>query len=317
MGIAEKSAGEPGYASMAVDFLAVRDTLDWSLPPVWGLLTSTGETPLIPRRIAEFAHHTKFEWGRWDLESVTHVVTGPNSRIGLGQPVRAGAAQIYRNPTAFPRARIACHPYYSENEKTAIEALERLGPAARDRLIIEDPTRPLDSRTDVSGTARITIDLPEHVEVETETPAPAYLVLGDTFDPGWTATIDGQRAPIRPAWVAFRAVFVPGGRHTVVFHYCPAGFTTGLILTVVGSLAAFGMMAWPHRLAPLSPAHAVLAWRLNWPRWVLLAALAAVVVSCFGIDSAGRLSVSARWRGGFHPFTWGAGIDAMRTRPKP
>ncbi len=167
MGIAEKSAGEPGYASEAIDFLAVRDTLDWSLPPVWGLLTSTGETPLISRRIVGFTQHARFEWGRWDLESVTHVVTGLNTRIGLGQPIRAGAALIYRNPSAFPRARIVGRPYCA-NEEAAIEALQQLGPAIRGRLIIEDPSMPLDPKTAASGTARITIDLPEHVEVETK-----------------------------------------------------------------------------------------------------------------------------------------------------
>ena len=36
-GVAKRASNEPGYASERVDFLSVRDTLDWSLPPVWGL----------------------------------------------------------------------------------------------------------------------------------------------------------------------------------------------------------------------------------------------------------------------------------------
>ena len=44
-GQAVRSSAEPGYASEPVDFLAVRDTLAWSLPPVWGLASAGGETP--------------------------------------------------------------------------------------------------------------------------------------------------------------------------------------------------------------------------------------------------------------------------------
>src|SRR5262249_12370461 len=61
----DKSAGEPGYASepAKVNFLAVRDPLDWSLPIVWHIASSRGETPMISRRIAEYSHFT--EAGPW------------------------------------------------------------------------------------------------------------------------------------------------------------------------------------------------------------------------------------------------------------
>ncbi|HWE38722.1 MAG TPA: hypothetical protein VG406_19395, partial [Isosphaeraceae bacterium] len=49
-GTAMSASGEPGFAWGEVDFLASRDTLAWSLPPVWGLRSTIGETPIRPRR---------------------------------------------------------------------------------------------------------------------------------------------------------------------------------------------------------------------------------------------------------------------------
>jgi hypothetical protein len=316
-GLAQKSAGEPGYASEPVNFMAVRDPLGWSLAPVWGLRSCSGETPLIPRRITGFAHHAKLETGRFDLEGVTHFVTGLNSRLPFAKPERVGAALIYRNSGALPRARLAGRPYYAENEKAAVAAIDLLGPAIRDRLIVEDPSRPLKSETIVSGTAKITLDEPELVVIETDAPEPAYLVLADTFDPGWTATLDGRPVPIRPAWVTFRAVFLPGGRHTVVFRYRPAGFTVGLVVSLIGLVVAGALVVWPRRIPWTSPAHSEHNWPTNWPRWCALAALALFAASTVSFDGTGRPAVSSRWTGRVHQFTWGAGIEAMRPPPEP
>ena len=76
-------------------------------------------------------------------------------------------------------------------------------------MIVEDPDRPLAVDAAASGTATITVDDPERVEVATDSAADAYLVLADSFDPGWSAVRDGRPVPIRPAFVAFRGVVTP------------------------------------------------------------------------------------------------------------
>ena len=74
---------------------------------------------------------------------------------------------------------------------------------------------------------------------------PAYLVLADTFDPGWSATVDGHSAPIRPAYVAFRAVYLTPGTHKIVFTYRPAGLDLGLSLTGCGLFLGLLLWFWP------------------------------------------------------------------------
>ena len=75
----DKAAGEPGYASEPIDFIAVRDPLDWSLPLVWHVNASRGETPMIARRVRRFHRQCQLGKGRFDLEGDTHIVTGRRS----------------------------------------------------------------------------------------------------------------------------------------------------------------------------------------------------------------------------------------------
>ena len=78
-GLADKASGEPGYASERVDFLSVRDPLDWSLPLVWHVPTSRGNTPMYSRRLFDFGDPTgsnrSFPW-RHDLEGDSHILLG-------------------------------------------------------------------------------------------------------------------------------------------------------------------------------------------------------------------------------------------------
>jgi uncharacterized membrane protein YfhO len=65
------------------------------------------------------------------------------------------------------------------------------------------------------------------VAVQVRANARRYLVLTDTYFPGWHATIDGEAAPIERAGYLFRAVAVPPGQHVVEWQYLPDGLVVG------------------------------------------------------------------------------------------
>jgi hypothetical protein len=311
-GDGDRHSGEPGYASEPVDFMGARDPLDWSLPAVWGLRSAKGETPMIARRLIDFYDHTRRGAGRFDLESVSHVVTGRNLNVLFRPNEPVGSAFIHRNPGALPRARLAGRPVYVDNQADAIAALERLGPELLRRLVVEDHSRPISAAEEVSGTARIVTDLPESVVIEAECATPAYLVLADTYDPGWTATVDGRPAEIRPAYVAFRAVALDPGRHTVQFSYRPAGFAAGMGASTLGLV----LSALLFRLRSRSVAHdhhAVLEQAARWRRRFLAALAIVVLASAVRIGPGPSVSLHERWNESFHRFTWGAGLAAMKS----
>ena len=82
---------------------------------------------------------------------------------------------------------------------------------------------------------------PNAVELAVEAPEGGWLVLADTWFPGWVAELDGQVAESYPANGVMRSVWIPAGQHTVVFQYRPITVPIGLALTVFG-LAAFAYL---------------------------------------------------------------------------
>ena len=84
---------------------------------------------------------------------------------------------------------------------------------------------------------------PERVTLRVEAPQPGIAVLADTFDIGWTATLDGVAAPILKANGIFRGVAAPAGTHIIVFEYHPRSVWLGLgiSLTCLGVLVLAGV----------------------------------------------------------------------------
>jgi hypothetical protein len=315
-GIAQKSAGEPGYADLPVDFLAVRDPLGWSLPPVWGLRSSSGVTPMVPRRLMALTHGELAAERQYllDIQAVTHELTGRDLRGMFGSARPVGRAFIAHNASAQPRLRLMGQPYYAAGEAEATAAVRRLGALVRNRVVVEDPDRPLPEGAEAVGRVEIVREEPERIEVAVGAGTDAYLTLADCFDPGWSATLDGRPVPIRPAWITFRAVFVPRGAHTVIFRYRPAGFDQGLAITAAGLLIVVAGLAWPRRLVTLAPEHGDFGWPQSWPRWGLLLIGLIVLASTIAVGSSG-IGIQSRWDKSFHRFTWGAGIESMKRAP--
>ena len=75
-------------------------------------------------------------------------------------------------------------------------------------------------------------DSPERVTVRLTSHAPGIVVLADTFDPGWKATLDGASTPILQANGIFRAIATPAGEHEIVFRYRPRSFIAGAAISL-------------------------------------------------------------------------------------
>jgi len=70
-------------------------------------------------------------------------------------------------------------------------------------------------------------DAPNRVTIRAALDAPGYLVLSDTWYPGWRATVNGEPADILRANYAFRAVWLEAGERVVEMTYHPASALAG------------------------------------------------------------------------------------------
>ncbi len=314
-----RSSGEPGYASETINFMPIRESLAWSLAPVWNLNSTAGETPIISRRRLAFTEAVAAPW-RFAVEGLSHVVTSlPDSDQRLGPGVRVGPVSIHHNPSALPRLRLMGRPLVAANEEEARRLLSEHGPDLPQQMVLEslEPVEPVPDR--VEGSTHFLVDLPERIEADVKCATPSFLLLADTFDPGWSAWVDGQPAKIRPAYLAFRAVHVPAGHHTVRFRYEPKGFRAGLLISGTTALVLLIGLVLPRSGKKLHPLTGVVPWSSRWPLWAGLLAILIVGISVPSWGSREGFCIQRRWERSIHRFTWGSGIEAMGqpARPSP
>jgi hypothetical protein len=100
------------------------------------------------------------------------------------------------------------------------------------------------SRTPVGRDESVTITgyKPQHVELVAELKRPGLVILADSYDPGWSLTIDGAPAPIFRTNRLMRGAAVKAGRHTLAYTYNPASFRLGAGMSIAGLLALIALV---------------------------------------------------------------------------
>ena len=72
---------------------------------------------------------------------------------------------------------------------------------------------------------------PNHVTINTQQKGNGFLVLMDSYFPGWSVKVDGEDQPVLKANHFYRAVQLGPGEHTLEFDFFPEGFRLGLMIS--------------------------------------------------------------------------------------
>ncbi|MCP4425544.1 MAG: YfhO family protein, partial [Chloroflexi bacterium] len=160
-----------------------------------------------------------------------------------------GKTRIYLNEGYFPRAFIVPQSQIVANEEEALTAVANNQDRLREIVFLELEGQPMPPllETAVSPNAQVIINSYElnRIELAVNLDNPGFLVLSDTYYPGWKAAIDGEETPIYRANSLLRAIYVPAGTSTITFRFMPLDFMVGgivslttLCFSLLGLLAA-------------------------------------------------------------------------------
>ena len=139
-----------------------------------------------------------------DMENCLHI------------PTCLGTAQMY----------ILENPKFDLSSEIVIE----------ESLPIEQAKELENSKIDENSSVEIISYESERVIIKSKNSTSAFLVLTDSFYPGWDAYIDGDETKIYRADGVVRAVYVPAGEHTIEFSYMPNSLLIGLFISLISAI---------------------------------------------------------------------------------
>ena len=144
-----------------------------------------------------------------------------------------GKTKLYRNNNAFPPAFLATA---YDVEKGDLAVANRLLTIDKEKEVVleKEPKLKIGIGTPSDEQRVVVKNYQENtLELETYSSKNSLLVLTESYDPGWEATIDGVKTEVLRADYNFRSVALPSGSHQVIFQYRPRSFFLGLKLFVI------------------------------------------------------------------------------------
>lgn len=98
-----------------------------------------------------------------------------------------------------------------------------------------------------SGSATIRTYSPNRVVLDVSSPQAQYVVLSDTYFPGWRASVNGEQMNVLKVFTALRGVKIPEGISEVEFTYQPLSFIIGLSVSICSFIILCLFMLLPRK----------------------------------------------------------------------
>ncbi|NUR60977.1 MAG: hypothetical protein HOV87_20290 [Catenulispora sp.] len=186
--------------------------------------------------------------------------------------VHAGSSVIYQRLNAMPRIRWASSAVVVPQAAQRVRLLAS-GTLDASTVVLNSGTPLAGSGSGAAGTGSgsgsstgsVTTlsDGLDSIGVAVDATEPGYLVVADSDQVGWSASVDGKKARLVPADQGLVAVQVPAGTHTVTLRYSSPDGGLGVYASAAsafGLAGGVGVETWYARRGR------VVTWELNWLR---------------------------------------------------
>ncbi|MCM8749702.1 YfhO family protein [Thermomicrobiaceae bacterium CFH 74404] len=225
-------------------------------PLLWRLDSAWGYSVLWPTYYRELFDAATADPNSplFDLLNVRYLLTpgpieevSPGAHPGKFSLVHQGAPWIYENRSVGPRVWVASQAIPLP-EAEQIPYLREHAGALRDVVVLDEGVpippigRPGSQGSGPAGSAEILRYENTRVVIRASLAEPAFVVLADTFYPGWEASVDGAPARLYRANHAFRAVWVPAGEHEVELRFAPTTLRLGSLVSALALLVVTGLV---------------------------------------------------------------------------
>ena len=173
---------------------------------------------------------------RGAIEKVTLNLEGGRGATKVFSPVAVtpNGITIFENPSVLPRFRFVHRIRPARDLDDALSWMNRPDFNPAEEAVVEGINTDMQMAPgSILGEKLEATEL--HWEVETS--GRSFFVVADSFFPGWTATVDGQPAPIYAVYGCVRGIQIQtAGQHRVEMRFAPPGLAAGLACTSAGFL---------------------------------------------------------------------------------
>lgn len=147
---------------------------------------------------------------------------------------------IYENKDAFERVYIV-HRAEAASRENVLKILSNPDFDLKNKILVEKklPEEVLNCKgapLEDNSTGKIMEYSPNRILIEVDIENDGFLVLSDTYYPGWKVYVDRKEKEILAANYLMRALYLERGSHTVEFRYTPLTFRLG---SAIGILTLF------------------------------------------------------------------------------
>jgi hypothetical protein len=152
--------------------------------------------------------------------------------------------RVYEVPSRLPRAYVVSRARVADEPASYLALADPGFDPTREVVLAPGAAGAAGAQAGepVAGRARLLERRMDRLLLEAQLASPGYLVVVEAYDPAWRVSVDGRPAPLLRANVAFRAVALEAGRHTVEMTYRPRAAPWGLLVSV-GACAAAALLA--------------------------------------------------------------------------